>query len=47
MSEIKTAVNKLIENFSWNDFMQLVTLIVKKILGFVAEEEGIDTTTAA
>ncbi len=46
MTEIKAAVNKLIENFSWNDFMQLVTLIVKKILGFVAEEEGITTTSA-
>ncbi len=47
MEKIAEIINGLIENFTWQGVMDLVTFIVKKVLGFVAEEEGIDTTTAA
>lgn len=42
MTAIKDAVNGLIADFTWQGVLDLVTIIVKKILGFVAEEEGFD-----
>ena len=42
MAAIKDAVNALIADFSWDGVMQLVTIIVKKILVFVADEEGFE-----
>lgn len=45
MAAIKDAVNALIADFSWDGVMALVTVIVEKILGFVAKEEGFEIVT--